>query len=267
MTYRAKQYCCPVTPAEAYETLQKSRKHAILAGGIWLGMGHKEIHTLIDIHKLGLNQIQISEDRVQIGAMTTLRQLETDPGLTGLFGGAFTQCVQGIGGVQLRNMATIGGSVCARLGFSDVITVLLALDASLELYAGKSVPLETFLENAGVKDLLLEVQIPNNGGICACQQTRLNATDLPVLTVAAANSPSSGWRVAVGARPGIAKLAYGAMKLLNAGGDIPAACLCAAEELTFGSNGRGSADYRKELCKVLLARAIAQVKQRMLKGE
>lgn len=36
-------------------------------------------------------------------------------------------------GVQFRNLATVGGSLWGRFGFSDVLTLLLALDAQVEL--------------------------------------------------------------------------------------------------------------------------------------
>ena len=44
----------------------------------------------------------------------------------------------------MRNCATVGGSVYARFGFSDILTCLLALDAYVELYHGGMVPIKEF---------------------------------------------------------------------------------------------------------------------------
>ena len=47
---------------------------------------------------------------------------------------AVKNAVKDIVGVQFRNMATIGGSIWGRFGFSDVLTVFLAMDSYVELY-------------------------------------------------------------------------------------------------------------------------------------
>ena len=50
--------------------------------------------------------------------------------------GAVKEALRHIIGVQLRNTATVGGSVWGRFGFSDVITLLLAMDTLVVLYCG-----------------------------------------------------------------------------------------------------------------------------------
>ena len=42
----------------------------------------------------------------------------------------------------------MGGSVWGRFGFSDVLTLLLSIDTSVELYKGGIVPLETLCRHA-----------------------------------------------------------------------------------------------------------------------
>lgn len=70
--------------------------------------------------------------------MVTLRELETNKLLNELTYGAFSESVKHIVGVQFRNLATVGGSVFGRYGFSDIITLLVALNAEVQLYAGKN---------------------------------------------------------------------------------------------------------------------------------
>jgi CO/xanthine dehydrogenase FAD-binding subunit len=50
-----------------------------------------------------------------------------------------------------------------------------------------------------------------------------------------------------------------AEKIINSGRSLEQAGAAAAEELTFGDNTRGSAAYRKALCKTLVKRAIEGV--------
>ena len=78
--------------------------------------------------RLGLDAIEEDETQFSLGAMVTLRQLEQHPGLNAYTGDAAEKAVRDIVGVQFRNMATVGGSVWGRFGFSDVLTLLLAMD-------------------------------------------------------------------------------------------------------------------------------------------
>ena len=66
--------------------------------------------------------------------MVSLRQLETDTGLNAYTQGAVKDAVKDIVGVQFRNLATVGGSIWGRFGFSDVLTVFLAMDTEVELF-------------------------------------------------------------------------------------------------------------------------------------
>ena len=72
-------------------------------------------------------QMCIRDRGFSIGAMVTLRQLELHPGLAAYTDGAVRESVRHIVGVQLRNLATVGGSIYSRFGFSDVLTMFLAL--------------------------------------------------------------------------------------------------------------------------------------------
>lgn len=68
--------------------------------------------------------------------MASLRALELHEGLAAYTNGAMRESVRHIVGVQLRNLATVGGSLYSRFGFSDVLTMFLVLDAQVELYKG-----------------------------------------------------------------------------------------------------------------------------------
>ena len=130
---------------EAYELNQK-KSNRIIGGMIWLKMETLNVGTAIDLSGLGLDAVEETETEFRIGAMTTLRTLETHEGLAAYTNGAMRESVRHIVGVQLRNLATLGGSLYSRFGFSDVLTMFLALDASVELYKGGIVPLCEYAE-------------------------------------------------------------------------------------------------------------------------
>jgi CO/xanthine dehydrogenase FAD-binding subunit len=129
---------------EAY-TLNQNRKNRILGGMLWTRLGRGSISTAIDLCDLGLNRIEETEEEFSIGAMVTLRDIELHEGLNAYSGHAAANAVKEIVGVQFRNMATVGGSIWGRFGFSDVLTVFLALDSYVELYRGGIVKLEEFV--------------------------------------------------------------------------------------------------------------------------
>ena len=68
--------------------------------------------------------------------MVTLGAFGRHEGLVTYTQGAVKEATRHIVGTQFRNLATIGGSVSGRFGFSDIWTLLLALDADVELYKG-----------------------------------------------------------------------------------------------------------------------------------
>ena len=241
------------TLQEAYEAAQK-KNSVILGGGLWLRLGRRRIGTLIDLSDLGLCGVEDAGDCYRIGAYTTLRELEINEPLSRAYGNVLRDALHAIVGVQFRNLATIGGSVFGRFGFSDVITVLLALDASVVLYRAGEIPLSEFCTMGRVNDILTHVVIPKRACAVSYQAHRNSATDFPILNVCAVRHGEE-LVVSVGARPGRACARH------YRAGDLPAEKIAAqlAETLTFDSNTRASAQYRRHLCNVLVRRAIEDV--------
>ena len=160
----------------------QKRSNVILGGMLWLKMQNRRVDTAIDLQDLGLSYIRQEEDGVHIGAMTSLRALETSSILNDLSRGAAAAAVQPIVGVQFRNCATVGGSLYGRFGFSDVLTLFLAWDAQVVLYGAGRMPLSQFVQiPRSRRDLLLEVIVPAQPVRAAYQSQRNSATDFPVL--------------------------------------------------------------------------------------
>ena len=163
-------------------------------------------------------------------------------------------------GVQFRNLATVGASVASRYGFSDVITPLLACGARVRLHEQGELSLEAFLRAPRRRDVLTEIILPKAGGAGAFCNFRASTGDFSILNVAALRRENT-WRLAVGARPHCAALAYKAMEQLDGGAEADLAARTAAEELSFAGNMRASAEYRQALCQTLCARVLREVEK------
>ena len=245
---------------EAYALCQK-KNNVVLGGMLWLKMQRNRVNTAIDLSGLGLDQIEETGSEYRLGAMVTLRQLELHPGLDRLTQGAMAESVRHIVGVQFRNLATVGGSVYARFGFSDVITALLALDARVVFHRAGEMSLEAFLSSDGCPgDVLVEIRIPDDGRRAAYESVRRSSTDFPVLAVAVSRQ-GDDWRVSLGARPYAAQRSSEAEACLAQRRGAQAAGEAAAAQLRFGSNLRGSEEYRRRMAEVLVRRAAQQLEE------
>lgn len=260
-----RDYIAPETIEEAYEALLSKNSARLIGGGCFIRLGKKEIGLAIDLWKTGLNYIEDKGGEIEIGAMTSLRDLERSELLKENFGKLIRDSVKHIIGVQLRNIATIGGTIYSKYGFSDPLTAFLSLNADVYLYKGGRIPLEEFLkEEKGRRDILEKIIIRKNIKTASFQTIRNSSVDYAILSVAFSNIDDK-YRISIGARPKKASLAYKAMEYLEEAGISEKSAIEAGEiaskELHFGDNNRGSGMYRRELCKVLVKRAILEVEK------
>ena len=244
---------------EAWQLNQK-RPNRVLGGMIWLKMENINVGTAIDLSGLGLDTIEETDEGFSIGAMVTLRQLELHPGLAAYTDGAVRESVRHIVGVQLRNLATVGGSIYGRFGFSDVLTMFLALNASVELYKGGVVPLAEYAQRPYDRDILVRVLVPKENARFVYQSVRNSQTDFPVLTCAAAKLADGSIRTAIGARPGKAVLYTAAPEAGETAEEFAARFAAEVKaDIKTESNLRGGAEYRRHLAGVLTKRAVCRL--------
>lgn len=98
----------------------------------------------------------------------------------------------------------MGGSIYGRYGFSDVLTIFQALNASVELFAAGIIPLEEYAKMAPDRDILVRILVPKTTVNSTYLSVRKTKTDFPVLTCAAAQT-SKDFTLSIGARPGRAR--------------------------------------------------------------
>ena len=242
--YIASSYVRAESLDEAWELNQK-RNNKIMGGNCWLRMGkNNNINTIISLSKLGLDKIEETDSEFKIGAMVTLRQIENNESLNKFFDNTIKEAVESIVGVQFRNMATVGGSIWGRFGFSDVLTIMLALGAKVELHKTGIVPIEEFIDMEHNNDILVAVIVPKNNLKVAYDTVRLSKTDFPLLTCAVSVIEDK-MRVVIGARPTKARFFD-----CNSNTETDEVCC----KFNFGTNMRATAEYREQVAKVLVNR-------------
>lgn len=255
-----KQYLQVQSIDEAY-TLNQNKRNVIIGGMHWIKMSKRNANIAIDMSALGLDKIEETEDAFEIGCMTSLRTLELDEALNEYCNGAVRDAVKDIVGVQFRNTATIGGSIYGRYGFSDILTVFMAMDAYVVCHMAGEIPLATYSQMKYDRDVIEKIIVRKKPLKMTYGSIRRIRTDFPALACAV-SCLDGQWRAVVGARPAKAKLVIDEENILADG--ITEASATAfgeyvANKLNYSSNMRGSAEYRKMTTPVLIRRGLMKM--------
>jgi aerobic carbon-monoxide dehydrogenase medium subunit len=254
---------------EAVELVAADEDAKLLAGGHSLIPAMKlrivRPTTLVDIGRLGdLRYVREDDDRIAIGALTRHAELVADPVLERACA-VLARTAGEVGDRQVRNRGTIGGSVSHADPASDLPAVLLALDADFvargtdgertipatEFFAG---PFQSAL---AADEVLVEIRVPTvERGVYLKQSRR--AQDWATVGVAAAHV---GGRVQVGfASMGATPLrARGVEQALADGASPSDAAVHAVDGAEPPSDIGASSEYRADLARVLVRRALEQL--------
>jgi carbon-monoxide dehydrogenase medium subunit len=272
---------------EAASLLAKYGDRAkIIAGGTDLLVEEpSDVEYLIDIASLPMDYIKDNGEEIKIGALSTIRGIE----ISSLFKqGAcriLAEAAHDFGHASLRNMATIGGNVCVAVPSADFPTVLLALDARAKLVARageRTVPIEEFfvaVRKTVLKgdELLVEIQIPKPPAHTGTAFIKLGRTSVDIAVVNVATRITlrrkelcEDARIVLGAVAPTPIRAKRAEELLK-GKRIDSALIeeasqIASEETKPISDIRSSADYRREMSRILVKRALRKALERAEEG-
>ncbi len=257
-----KEYVKPNSVAEAYSLLTTGENPAVIGGGFFLRLASRKIGTAIDLSKAGLDYIRETDNTIEIGVMASFRQLEQEPILQQNLDGLIPATLANLPGVQIKNMVSVGGTVWGRYGFSELITCLMVLDCRVQLYKNGILALPDFLAAGSIKDVLEKVILAKEPLRASYKAFRNSSGSLPILCTAVSKN-TAGYKIAVGGRAGVAALATKAMEYLNNQPLTPEAAEKAADlaatELEFTNDRRASAEYRRQLCRVLVKRTLMEV--------
>lgn len=131
------EYHAPETLAEALELLATTDNAKVLAGGqslmAMLNLRYLYPDALIDINGIpGLAGMAVDGERLRIGAMTRQRHIELAAEVARV-APVVTEAVRQVGHRQTRNRGTLGGSLCHLDPASELPTVALLYDATVEI--------------------------------------------------------------------------------------------------------------------------------------
>jgi len=233
---------------------------------------------LVDIGRLEeLSYVRDAGEQLAIGALTRHYDLVNDP-LLQEHCPILSYTAGLIGDPQVRHRGTIGGSVAHGDPASDLPTVLLALDAELGVRGPdgeRTVPAADFFRGLfetalGPQDLLTEIRVPKLGtwkGWCYLKFNR-RAQDWATVGVAAVLRRDNGTieeaSVALtnmGLTPLRAKAVEEALSGSSAD-SVADAAQKADEGSSPPSDTNASADFRRELARVLTRRALEEALSR-----
>ncbi|WP_299028846.1 FAD binding domain-containing protein [uncultured Thermanaerothrix sp.] len=244
------EYYRPKSLEEAVALLQRSQPLTIpLGGGVTVSRMKEPDCAVVDLQDLGLNQIVSQGNIVRVGATVTLQQLADYEGLQPELSLAARKETT----YNLRQRATVAGSIVSGDGRSHLLTVLLALDAVLIWAPGeKQESLGDFLALRDVrsanKGLITEIRLTNNAQL-KYEYVARTPEDRPILLVAVAKWPSGRTRVVVG---GFGK----APALVIDGPDASGAQMALGAMLQNAGDEWASAVYRQDVAQVLLKRCL-----------
>lgn len=274
----------PESLSDALRTLAKNPDATIIAGGtdLWPRVRSLELRPakLLDLSGISreLSYIKVDGEKVRIGSMTTIAEIEASNELSGPLQ-VFKEVAKKFGSPQIRNVATIGGNVCAALSSEDYIPLLLALDASVVLrsvYGERVMRLEDFIVDKRIinrkpYEIVTEIQFNNltdGWGVGFEKIGRRSMLIINLVNVAVAmkyNGKVEDIRVALNRVnrkiPGRVRGAERALvgRTIKGDEDLADAISALRQELRLTSDLRASGEYRQALVETYFKRIVKRL--------
>jgi CO/xanthine dehydrogenase FAD-binding subunit len=277
------EYFAPQSLQEALSLLHNNKqKTTILAGGTDLigqmRAGRVQPACIIDIKKIPeLNRLELTAEKtLHIGAAVPLSKIVAFPPVIQKFGILHQGCSV-IGSTRIRNRATMGGNICNAAPSADSAPALLCLGAKAVIASidgTRVIPLENIFLGPGktelaYNELLVEIEIPAPPAHSAgyyLRHTPREEMDIAVVGVAVFLIFASRSKVCQEARIALGAVAPTPIRVPQAEAllvgiipgeeDIEKAAEKVAGAASPISDIRSSAEYRRELLKVLTRRTI-----------
>jgi CO/xanthine dehydrogenase FAD-binding subunit len=245
------EYHRPKTLDEAIRLLSKTDTRP-LGGGTVLNRPSPERFSVVDLQALGLNKIHKRGNKLEIGATATLQALLDSAHIPP----ALQETIRLETTYNLRQMATVAGTLVSCDGRSTFTMAMLALDAkctvtseqSSVISLGDLLPLRTEILRS---KLITRIEILLNAKLTFETVARTPA-DKPIVCAVLAQWPSGRTRLALGG--------WGKSPLLAMDGNEPGGMEEAAKN-SFQEAGDewASAEYRSEMAAVLARRCVGKL--------
>ncbi|MEK7468672.1 MAG: xanthine dehydrogenase family protein subunit M [Planctomycetota bacterium] len=255
---RAFDYEEPRTLEEASALMARPGRNRLLAGGTDLLVRLKRrewtVDRVINLKRIGgLRGVEERGDHVFVGPLTTLDELAASEIVANRWP-MLVETVHEMGSPQVRAMSTAGGNLCNASPAADLAPPLLCLDATLNVWGTRGerlIPLREFFLGPGKTalgpdEILKEIRIPAaTARGCFIKFCTRRAMDLAFVSVACA---------AVGKD---VRLALGAVSPTPI--RVPPSVEEAVRRCSPIDDIRASAEYRREMVRVLVRRALERV--------
>jgi carbon-monoxide dehydrogenase medium subunit len=276
-------YFEPKTVSEAVSLLAKYGAEAkVIAGGtdMLVDMKYKEEPgCLVNIKKIpGLGAIQENGGSLSIGALTTIRDLETNTLVREKLPVLWESSHQ-FASLQIRNTATIGGNICRASPSGETLAPLLVLEAKgkCAFADGEKVqPFTSFFQGPGksvlgANGLLTEIDVPypaaGSKSVYLKHAVR-GAMDIAMVGVAVLVTPDGAKNNAQDVRIGLGAVAPTPIRAARAeallrGKPLSAALIREAAAMTAAesspiSDQRSSAENRRWIVEALTRRGLQE---------
>jgi len=237
-------YHRPETIVEALELLKQTNTLP-LGGGTLLSLLKSASVEVVDLQSLGLSTLHKQGNNLEIGATVTLQALLE----SGHIPDALKAAIKLEAPLNIRNAATVAGTLVAAEGRSTFAAVMLALDAKISVQPGEEdIEIGNFLPLREEKlhgKLITTITIPLNVKL-AFESVARTPADKPIVCAALAKWPSGRTRLALGG--------YGKSPLLAMDGTESDGLETAARNAFHEATDEwASAEYRMDVA-VTLAR-------------
>lgn len=246
------EYYRPKDIAETISLLTNTQvKTVLMGGGTAIDRFSSEPFAVLDLQDVGLNSIQVRGSVLEIGATVTLQALFEHTRIQeALKSSIYHEATQ-----NLRQVATIAGTLIATDGRSPLTTAMYALDATLTIIPDEEKISLCDLLALGKKSLanrlITKITIPLNVRL-AYEYVARTPADLPIVCAAVAVWPSGRTRVVLG---GFGEVPTLAMDGPGGGG----AEIAAGDAYSHANDQWATSAYRLDMAKVLVRRCLANL--------
>jgi CO/xanthine dehydrogenase FAD-binding subunit len=237
------EYHRPKTIEEALELLDVG---VPMAGGTAVTPARSGLEAVIDLQDLGLDGFRTTGEGYEFGAALPLQTLvESAETLLS----ALVHCCRLEAGWNIRNKATVAGTIVSCDGRSPLVTTLLAMGAEVELArAGDLMPLDAYLDTNAKGDLITAIHVPRQERLLYEQVARA-PFDRPQVCVAVARSETV--RVSLGG--------FGARPILVDGDGLDEWVRNAEQAYVEADDAWASGEYRSSIAGVLTNRLVGEM--------
>lgn len=192
------EYFRPKTVSEALSLVEREDvKTVYMGGGTAIDRFTVEPLAVVDLQELGLNKIKVTASNIEVGATATLQSLYEQTKIQNdLKEAIYREATR-----NLRQVATVAGTIVAADGRSPFITTLLGLDAVVTVMPDQEqIDLGDLLALRSEKfanKLIMQVTLPLKVDLAFGYIARTPA-DTPIVCVAVARWLSGRSRITVG---------------------------------------------------------------------